>query len=119
MPTKKKRIGFIPSYEILKIISDISDKESLSNSKVVNLLIEEALCGRGLIKNEDKPSIESDFKSFIKEINNLQSIFNEKNLNFLNDKEKFKYNKNNKNIYMLFIQFLHFKKMINIFNRYN
>ena len=50
MPTKKKRIGFIPKVNVLKVIDDISEKENLSNSKVVNILLEEALYTRGLIK---------------------------------------------------------------------
>ena len=50
MPTKKRRIGFITGFEVLKLINHISEAEKLSNSKAVNILIEEALTPRGLIK---------------------------------------------------------------------
>tara|TARA_B100000963_G_C22209995_1_gene486868 strand:+ start:324 stop:560 length:237 start_codon:yes stop_codon:yes gene_type:complete len=38
----------------LRVISQISKEEKLSNSKVVNILIEESLYARGLIKNIEK-----------------------------------------------------------------
>ena len=43
MPTKKRRIGFIPRFDVLKVVNKISEEEKLSNSKVVNILIEDAL----------------------------------------------------------------------------
>ena len=54
MPTKKKRIGFIPRFDVLKVINKISKEEKLSNSKVVNILIEEVLYARGLIEKIEK-----------------------------------------------------------------
>ena len=38
----------------MRVISQISKEEKLSNSKVVNILIEESLYARGLIKNIEK-----------------------------------------------------------------
>tara|TARA_B100001250_G_scaffold189344_1_gene162670 strand:+ start:1711 stop:2103 length:393 start_codon:yes stop_codon:yes gene_type:complete len=43
MPTKRKRIGYLPSFNVQKIITTIAKKEKLSQSKVVGILVEEAL----------------------------------------------------------------------------
>ena len=48
MPTKKKRVGFIPRDEVMKIIEKLSLENNLSNSKIINILVEEALCYRGI-----------------------------------------------------------------------
>ena len=114
MPTKKRRIGFIPRCDVLKVINTISEEEKLSNSKVVNILIEEALYARGLIEKIEKKIFTSDFKDFIYNINYLENIFYKDDYKFKNEKEISKEYKNDKRIYIRFIQFLHFKKMMNI-----
>ena len=119
MPTKKRRIGFIPRVEVLKVINQISEEEKFSNSKVVNILIEEALYARGLIKKIEKNLLTGDYKYFIDNINYLENIFYRDDFKFKNDKEVSKEFKNDKKIYKRFIQFLHFKKMMNIFDEYN
>ena len=119
MPTKKRRIGFIPRFDVLKVIIKISDEEKLSNSKVVNILIEEALCARGLIEKIDKKSLTLNYEDFINNVNYLENIFYKDDFNINNDKEVFREYKNDKKIYKRFIQFLHFKKMMNIFDEYN
>ena len=43
MPTKRKRIGFLPNTKIKEIIDQISEEENLSQSRVVGILVEEAL----------------------------------------------------------------------------
>jgi len=43
MPSIRKRIGYFPSLNIQEIITNISKKEKLSQSKVVGILVEEAL----------------------------------------------------------------------------
>ena len=48
MPSIRKRIGYLPSLDIQKIITNISKKEKLSQSKIVGLLVEEALRARGV-----------------------------------------------------------------------
>ena len=50
MPTKKKRVGFIPREEVMKIIDKLSLENNLSNSKVINFLVEEALSNRGIYR---------------------------------------------------------------------
>jgi len=48
MENKVKRIGFLPRKRVLEIIDDISKSESISRSKVVGILVEEALDARGI-----------------------------------------------------------------------
>ena len=119
MPTKKRRIGFIPRFDVLKVINKISEEEKLSNSKVVNILIEEALYARGLIEKIEDNLLSDDYKDFVYEINYLENIFYKDDFRISNNKEVFKKSKNDKNLYKRFIQFLHFKKMMNIFEEYN
>ena len=119
MPTKKRRIGFIPRFDVLKVINEISEEEKLSNSKVVNILIEEALYARGLIEKNENIILTRDYKNFIHDINYLENIFYKDDFKFKNDKEVSSEFKNEKRIYKRFIQFLHFKKMMNIFDEYN
>ena len=49
MPTKKKRVGFIPRANVLDIINKLSFENNLSNSKIINILVEEALSRRGIL----------------------------------------------------------------------
>tara|TARA_B100001996_G_scaffold203708_1_gene155993 strand:+ start:554 stop:922 length:369 start_codon:yes stop_codon:yes gene_type:complete len=59
MENKVKRIGYLPRKRVLEIIDEISKNESISRSKVVGLLVEEALDARGIINfgysNLNKP----------------------------------------------------------------
>ena len=48
MDNKIKRIGYLPRKRVLEIIDEISKSESISRSKVVGLLVEEALDARGI-----------------------------------------------------------------------
>ena len=48
MENKVKRIGYLPRKRVLEIIDEISISESISRSKVVGLLVEEALGARGI-----------------------------------------------------------------------
>ena len=43
MENKVKRIGYLPRKRVLEIIDEISKSESISRSKVVGILVEEAL----------------------------------------------------------------------------
>ena len=55
MPTKKKRVGFIPREDVMKIIDKMSIENNLSNSKIISILVEEALSVRGIFyKNNGK-----------------------------------------------------------------
>ena len=48
MENKVKRIGYLPRKRVLEIIDGISKSESISRSKVVGILVEEALDARGI-----------------------------------------------------------------------
>jgi len=48
MDNKVKRIGYLPRKRVLEIIDEISNSESISRSKVVGILVEEALDARGI-----------------------------------------------------------------------
>ena len=48
MPTKKRRVGFIPRSDVLDLINKLSYENNLSYSKIINILVEEALYKRGL-----------------------------------------------------------------------
>ena len=48
MEKKVKRIGYLPRKRVLEIIDEISKSESISRSKVVGILVEEALDARGI-----------------------------------------------------------------------
>ena len=48
METAVKRIGYLPRKRVLEIIDQISKSESISRSKVVGILVEEALDARGI-----------------------------------------------------------------------
>ena len=52
MPTKKTRIGFIPREDVIFIINKLSIENNLSKSKVISILVEEALSTRGLYSNK-------------------------------------------------------------------
>ena len=67
MENKVKRIGYLPRKRVLEIIDEISKSESISRSKVVGILVEEALDARGIANfgysNISKSNIyKSDFK---------------------------------------------------------
>ncbi len=55
MPTSRKRIGYLPSTEVQKLINKICVRNNLSQSKVTGILVEEALKARNLcgIKNQN------------------------------------------------------------------
>ena len=54
MPSQRKRIGFLPSAEVQKIIDQICKYNKLSQSKVTGILVEEALRSRGVLKTSIK-----------------------------------------------------------------
>ena len=73
MENKIKRIGYLPRKRVLEIIDEISKSESISRSKVVGILVEEALDARGIVNfgysNVNKSNL---YKS-----NNFQDVKNE------------------------------------------
>ena len=53
MPTKKKRVGFIPREDVMRIIEKLSIENNLSNSKIISILVEEALSIRGIFNKKN------------------------------------------------------------------
>ena len=53
MPTRKKRLGFIPREDVLNIIDKLSIENNLSNSKIISILVEEALSIRGIFNKKN------------------------------------------------------------------
>ena len=70
MPTKKKRVGFIPREEVMKIIDKLSIENNLSNSKIISILVEEALSVRGIFNKKNGKVI----KSYLKIEDNLDGL---------------------------------------------
>ena len=73
MENKVKRIGYLPRKRVLEIIDEISNSESISRSKVVGILVEEALDAKG-IANFGYSNIS---KSNIYKSNNHKNLQNE------------------------------------------
>ena len=70
MPTKKKRVGFIPRDDVMRIIDNLSIENNLSNSKIISILVEEALSTRGIFNKQNGKVTQS--YSFSN--NNLQNL---------------------------------------------
>ena len=115
MPTKKRRVGFIPRSEVLDLINNLSFESNLSISKIINILVEEALYKRGIFNikngkvlnyeninfyNENQIKIKNDDKDISDEINNSENQhFKEPSHEYI-DKE----------IYEKFLMFLQFQE---------
>ena len=59
MPTKKIRVGFIPREVVMRIIEKMSTENNLSNSKIISILVEEALSMRGIYNKKNGKAIQS------------------------------------------------------------
>ena len=82
MPTKKKRVGFIPREDVMRIIDKLSKENNLSNSKIINILVEEALSIRGIF-NKKMGKVTQSFQDNIKDSlsssdNSFDFIYNPK-----------------------------------------
>ena len=120
MPTKKKRVGFIPREGVMRIVDKLSFENNLSNSKIISILVEEALAHRGLYNIETG----KEKHLYIKENNNIENV----SINFLEDnksiskaqldssKRIFNSQKNKQtfdsNTYERFLSFLKFQEML-------
>ena len=120
MPSKRKRIGFLPRSEVQIIIDNICKHNNFSQSKVTGILVEEALSYRGLLNSyidksslaiqRNKKDYQSDYEdSFNSEAINDDSKFNleesciKDEVQMINDFIEFKFfknimNKNKKNL---------------------
>ena len=71
MPTKKKRVGFIPREDVMRIIEKLSTENNLSNSKIISILVEEALSVRGIF-NKKNGKVAQSYQS---NDNNSENLF--------------------------------------------
>jgi len=126
MPTKKKRFGFIPREDVMKIIDKLSIENNLSNSKIISILVEEALTSRGIFnkKSGKLSQLFNDINDFSEnliqdssELSDSEKLIN--NLNFKNHNESLKtsYKQNKQDTFDLqtykkFLLFLKFQEMI-------
>ena len=74
MPTKKKRVGFIPREDVMKIIDKLSIENNLSNSKTISILVEEALSMRGIF-NKKKGKISQTYQFIEDDTQNLSDNY--------------------------------------------
>ncbi len=120
MPTKKKRVGFIPRSDVLALINKLSYENNLSYSKIINILVEEALCKRGMFNSESGQVCNEISKNNKDNVNNgkikiLDKEFKYKFKNkLLKDEslhiEEQKEEPLNKEIYAKFLLFLQFQE---------
>ena len=120
MPTKKRRVGFIPRSDVLEIINQLSFESNLSNSKIINILVEEALQKRGIFNiktsqinnNESIESLAKDNNKISK--NNTKPVkhdFNNKLIeHHILEQKKINYASLDLEIYEKFLMFLQFEK---------
>ena len=128
MPSIRKRIGYLPSVNIQEIITNISKQEKLSQSKVVGILVEEALKARELfkLKNNNNLAIKSIYSneshlnnSFIND-SDLDELISDKGITY--NSKKYKHISNyllsqseeayNEELFEQFKKFILFQKMI-------
>ena len=82
MDNSVKRIGYLPRKRVLEIIDKISQTESISRSKVVGILVEEALGARGI----DNFAFGNKINLNNNKVENLSnSVNNKQNINISED----------------------------------
>ena len=131
MPTKKKRVGFIPRDDVLRIIDKLSIENNLSNSKIISILVEEALSIRGIFNRKNgklthlyqsgednsKNSFDNsgDFTDYAKHSTDtdLGNHFNPSKSNNLYEAKQEAFDLQ---IYKKFLSFLKFQEMIDEYN---
>ena len=119
MPTRKRRVGFIPRSDVLEIINQLSFEANLSNSKIINILVEEALYKRGMFNKQTDKLKSYDYRSQLPKRNNdavrYSTNSNSQFYNDLLDNEKLNQNEVNNDlfdleIYKKFLMFLKFQE---------
>tara|TARA_Y100001968_G_C19349606_1_gene713906 strand:+ start:534 stop:932 length:399 start_codon:yes stop_codon:yes gene_type:complete len=131
MPTKKKRVGFIPREDVMRIIEKLSMENNLSNSKIISILVEEALSIRGIFNKKNGKATKSyvdvkenslaltyDSTDFIY---NSEFLIDSKLRNNLNTSKSTHSNEANQDAFELetykkFLSFLKFQEMMDKYN---
>ena len=128
MPSTRKRIGYLPSINIKEIISNIANKEKLSQSKVVGILVEEALIARGLWDRQNSNNLtkksslnnETKMNNLYSKYNDLDELISDKGIIYNTKRYTIKSDNSssineedyNEDLFKQFKQFILFKKMI-------
>ena len=127
MPTKKKRIGFIPREDVMKIIDKLSIENNLSNSKIISILVEEALSIRGVF-NKKNGKVSKSYLMHNNHSNNSADFIDNAKLsfdrlleNYPNPSKLSHLNEVNREAYDLetykkFLSFLKFQEMMDKYN---
>ena len=117
MPTKKKRVGFIPREDVMRIIEKLSTENNLSNSKIISILVEEALSVRGIFNkkngkaNQSYQSIDDNSKlSIDTNLGNYSIPSKSTHINGENQEAI------DLQIYKKFLSFLKFQEMMDKYN---
>ena len=128
MPSIRKRIGYLPSINAQKTITKIANKEKLSQSKVVGILVEEALMARESIDTENSNDLigknlyckENNIDKPSFNYNDLDELISDKGITY--DTKKYIYSSEynlsiskenfNEELFEQFKQFILFQKMI-------
>ena len=124
MPTKKKRVGFIPREDVMRIIDRLSLENNLSNSKIISILVEEALSIRGIFNKKNGKATQSyqfnkdnsgDFldKAKLSIDNNLGKHFIPSKSTHLNEDNQEAFDLQT---YKKFLSFLKFQEMMDKYN---
>ena len=132
MPTKKKRVGFIPREDVMKIIEKLSIENNLSNSKIISILVEEALSMRGIFNkkngkatksyiviNDNLPLITKDSADLRDNANlsidtKLGNNFKPSKVSHLNEANQEDFDSQT---YKMFLSFLRFQEMMNKYKK--
>lgn len=119
MPTKKRRVGFIPRSDVLDLINKLSFESNLSISKIINILVEEALYKRGIFSIKNGKVLSYENKIVLNNKNRI--MINNDDVDHSNEFNNFKNTENqqikeakdefiDKEIYKKFLMFLQFEE---------
>ena len=131
MPTKKKRVGFIPREDVMRIINKLSIENNLSNSKIISILVEEALSIRGIFNKKNGKAtqlsqINNDYSSNLSDnssnfIDKTKPSIDTKLENSFFPSKSAHFSKENResfdlHTYKKFLSFLEFQEMVEKYN---
>ena len=131
MPTKKKRVGLIPRDDVMRIIDKLSIENNLSNSKIISILVEEALSIRGIFNKKngkatqlyqlDEDNSQNLFDNSVDFLDKAKlSIDSNLGNHFILSKSTYSNEKNQEDFdlltYKKFLSFLKFQEMMNKYN---
>jgi len=128
MPSIRKRIGYLPSTNIQEIITNIAKKEKLSQSKVVGILVEEALRARGVFDHQNRNDLlrksshinNKDISKLSFKYNDLDEMISDKGISYNTKRNKQNSDsflpepteKHNEYLFEQFKKFILFQKII-------